>query len=389
MIKTIYPVFDIQPNYKKSDGDIIFCEKRDKAFFDFFSSFSSLPYGYNPPFLKDSSFYEDCKDYLSIRTPLIAYQSNIKQDYIRTLDKLINTDFNNILFSETGSLAVELALKVFALNNKDPIKIYTIENSYHGIYGLGGGLTIGSNSAHSRLETIARTIKGFNCVYKSIVIEEDLETISDPNHSVLFIEPIQCTSGDLGINKKFISLIKAQQEKGLTLIVDEIQTGYLSTGSFWAHEKYNLKPDIIIFGKKFQVCGCLLKDKYSYLLDKEMPKYFSSTFDANIIDLIRGKYFNKELIKNFTFYQARVRRIQNIFETYLKDFIEINNFRATGLFLAIDFKTTKLRDEVVKKLFELNIICNPTSSNSIRFRANLNTKDVNIYYLINALKSIL
>jgi 4-aminobutyrate aminotransferase/(S)-3-amino-2-methylpropionate transaminase len=46
------------------------------------------------------------------------------------------------------------------------------------------------------------------------------------------------------------------------MIVDEVQTGVGSTGTFWCHEKWNLQtpPDIITFSKKFQAAGWFFND---------------------------------------------------------------------------------------------------------------------------------
>jgi 4-aminobutyrate aminotransferase / (S)-3-amino-2-methylpropionate transaminase len=40
-------------------------------------------------------------------------------------------------------------------------------------------------------------------------------------------------------------------------IVDEVQTGVCATGTFWAHEAWNLStpPDIVTFAKKMQIAG--------------------------------------------------------------------------------------------------------------------------------------
>jgi len=47
------------------------------------------------------------------------------------------------------------------------------------------------------------------------------------------------------------------QENKAYFIVDEVQTGVCQTGTFWAHEQWNLRdaPDFVTFAKKMQACG--------------------------------------------------------------------------------------------------------------------------------------
>merc|ERR1712060_526361 len=47
------------------------------------------------------------------------------------------------------------------------------------------------------------------------------------------------------------------KELGIYFIVDEVQTGVCQTGSFWAHEQWNLReaPDFVTFAKKMLSCG--------------------------------------------------------------------------------------------------------------------------------------
>lgn len=42
---------------------------------------------------------------------------------------------------------------------------------------------------------------------------------------------------------------------------DEVQSGCGLTGKMWAYQNYDVKPDIVSFGKKMQVCGIMVGDK--------------------------------------------------------------------------------------------------------------------------------
>lgn len=76
--------------------------------------------------------------------------------------------------------------------------------------------------------------------------------------AALVVEPVQSEGGDNHASFDFFrKLRQVTKEKGVYLIVDEVQTGVGATGTFWAHEKWNLPtpPDAVSFSKKMQAAG--------------------------------------------------------------------------------------------------------------------------------------
>lgn len=91
-----------------------------------------------------------------------------------------------------------------------------------------------------------------------------LETYSKPIAAVI-VEPIQAEGGDNHASPAFFNQIRnIAKEHGVAFIVDEVQTGVCATGTFWAHEQWNLDtpPDIVTFAKKMQACGFYHTEEY-------------------------------------------------------------------------------------------------------------------------------
>lgn len=85
--------------------------------------------------------------------------------------------------------------------------------------------------------------------------------------AVIIIEPIQGEGGDNFFRPEFFKQLRQiADENEILLMFDEVQTGFGLTGKFWAYE-YFVKPDIIAFGKKAQVCGIMVSDRIDDIND--------------------------------------------------------------------------------------------------------------------------
>ena len=67
---------------------------------------------------------------------------------------------------------------------------------------------------------------------------------------------MQGEGGDNHFRPEFFQeLRRLADEHEFLLIYDEVQSGMGITGRMWAHEHYDVQPDVFAFGKKSQVCG--------------------------------------------------------------------------------------------------------------------------------------
>jgi 4-aminobutyrate aminotransferase-like enzyme len=73
---------------------------------------------------------------------------------------------------------------------------------------------------------------------------------SQSEFAAFYVEPIQGTGGYvIPPPGYFEELSRILKQRGILLVVDEIQMGIHRTGKFWSFEHFGLKPDIVVFGK--------------------------------------------------------------------------------------------------------------------------------------------
>ena len=184
-------------------------------------------------------------------------------------------------FCNSGTEANEAAIKLARLHGKPNgrYKVVTFTNGFHG-------RTFGSLSAtaqpkyHAGLEPM---LPGF--IYAP---HGDLDAVSkliDNETAAILLEPIQ---GEGGINLPppgFLEGLRALCDKhGLLLMFDEVQTGMGRTGKWYAHQHWNVVPDVVTLAKAVAggvaLGGVIAKPEVGALLK---PGTHAATFGGNPI----------------------------------------------------------------------------------------------------------
>jgi L-lysine 6-transaminase len=124
---------------------------------------------------------------------------------------------------------------------------------------------------------------------KAIAQAEKHFEIYKDDIAAIIIEPIQGEGGDNHFRPEFHQALRELADKHEALLIyDEVQTGVGLTGKFWAHEHY-VKPDILAFGKKAQVCGILAGTRIDDLDTNvfRVSSRINSTWGGNLVDMVR------------------------------------------------------------------------------------------------------
>lgn len=176
----------------------------------------------------------------------------------RNLSNTMPKYLNNYFYTNSGSEAVENAIKIAKITSKKEIIISFI-GGFHG-------RTIGASSI-STSKILQRT--GYSPLLGGIIhtkfpnnkdnlyIEADkdfqniFENVVDVNNvAAVIIEPIQGEGGYSIANLESMRKIGLFcKNNGIYLILDEIQSGIGRTGKFLCYQNYNIEPDIVCIGK--------------------------------------------------------------------------------------------------------------------------------------------
>ncbi len=176
--------------------------------------------------------------------------------------RLVDLTFaDTVFFTNSGAEAVECAIKTarrfhYATGNPQRTTLITFHNAFHG-------RTLGTISATNQ----DKMRIGFEPLLPGFAYApfDDLEAalaLVDDNTAGFLVEPIQGEGGIRPASHEFLTgLRKVCDEKGLMLVLDEVQCGMARTGKLYAHEHYGIVPDIMAtakgIGGGFPLGACL------------------------------------------------------------------------------------------------------------------------------------
>jgi acetylornithine/N-succinyldiaminopimelate aminotransferase len=288
------------------------------------------------------------KKQLSKHSYLMVYGEYVVSpqiEYAQALFRHLPKQLNNIYYVNSGSEAIEGALKL-AKRYTGRTEIVAFKNAYHG--STHGALSImGNESMKQAFRPLLPSIRFLE--YNN---EKDIEKISKQTACVV-VEPIQ---GEAGVilpkqsSKKnnYLQLLRKRcNETGTLLLFDEIQTGMGRTGTLFAFEKYNVIPDVLCVAKAFgggMPLGAFISSKkiMSTLAHHPVLGHIT-TYGGHPLSCVAGGATLKEILSKGLL--ASVQKKGQLFKQLLRHpaIIEV---RGEGLLVAVQFST----DEECRKI---------------------------------------
>jgi L-lysine 6-transaminase len=197
--------------------------------------------------------------------------------------------------------------------------------------------------------------------------------------AALIIETIQGEGGDNHFRPEFFAEIRRlADEHEFLFILDEIQSGMGITGKMWAIEHMGVKPDIIVFGKKAQVCGIIVGPRIDDVADNVFNEEsrINSTWGGDLTDMVRATRMleimqEDKLLDHTTKMGERLLAGLYSLADSSKGFV--SNVRGRGMMVAFDVPDKAKRDDVIERMKENGVFALKSGNHSIRFRGMLDT----------------
>ncbi|MGE6377354.1 aspartate aminotransferase family protein [Peribacillus muralis] len=340
---------------EKAEG-IYLTDMDGKKYIDFLAGAGTLALGHNHP-----AVLEEMEKVLKNKSPLhtLDFTTPIKEQFIDEIFEWLPEEFRKnakIQFcGPTGGDAIEAALKLVktATGNRG---ILSFQGAYHGATHATMSIS-GNTNPKEKVQGLMPDVQflpypyQYRCPFG--IGGEDSHKISsqyienllnDPESGLLapagmILEAVQGEGGSIPAPIPWLKEIRRiTKEKGIPLIIDEVQSGIGRTGKMFAFEHAGIIPDVLVLSKAIGGSLPLSVVIYHKDLDVWTPGAHIGTFRGNQLAMAAGtaslKYMKQA---NLIEHAAKMgEKLQDILKDLQKDFPQIGDVRGRGLMVGVE-----------------------------------------------------
>lgn len=309
----------------------------DKNVIDGISSWWCMAHGHNVEYIKNA-VKKQLDDMPHVMFAGLTHQAGVT--LAEKIAKVTPNDLNNVFFLDSGSVAVEAAIKMaiqyqYAQKKSKKNKIITLSGGYHGDTVFAMALCDREQGMHKIFNGIlpevlfaAKPTCKFDAVWQDSYLDNFRQIFEQHQEEIagVILEPI--FQGASAMNFYHPNYLKGIREictkNDSILIFDEIATGFGRTGKYFAMNHANVTPDIVCIGKALTggvitLAAAVTNNQVAEMISKNPPQAFmhGPTFMANPLACAAANA-SLELFTQYD-WESNVKNIENQLKDELKN----------------------------------------------------------------------
>ena len=273
------------------------------------------------------------------------------------------------VFCNSGAEANEAAIKIarryaFDRGETERNEIVTLWKSFHG-------RTLGALAATGQ----PKYQEGFGPLpagFKHVEINniDELRAVVTEKTAAVMFETILGESGVLPLSEEFLRVAREICDaSGALLIIDEVQCGMGRTGKFFAHEWFDVRPDMIPLAKGLAngvpIGAVLAREEVALALT---PGSHGTTFGGNFLASAAALATLETLVDEDCF--ANAARVGDYFQSQLREWASstgiVDEIRGRGLMIGVELNQPVAR-KIMLKCLENGLVLNAVGDTILRF----------------------
>jgi predicted acetylornithine/succinylornithine family transaminase len=372
------PTYAAPPvTFVRGDGTRLY-DDTAKEYLDFLSGLAVTSLGHAHPKIADA-IAEQARTLSHVSN---LFGNELAPSVAATLDELVGGG-GQVFFGNSGAEANECAIKLARLaGGRGKHVVISAFGSFHG-RTLATLHATGQPAKHEKFQPLP---EGF--VHAAAFDLADVERLMDASTAAVLIEVVQGEGGVYAAPEGYVRVLRALcDERGVLLIVDEVQTGLGRTGEWFAFQHSGIRPDIVTvakaLGNGMPIGACWARSEVASVFE---PGDHGSTYGGQPLACSAARATLDELIAIDA--PARARQAGERLTQGLAQTPGVSAVRGLGLLLGAELAAGNAK-AVNKSLLDGGLVVNAVTDTALRFAPPLNVSDDEIDAALAILKEVL
>lgn len=365
--------------FVRGDGSWLW-DRDGRRYLDFLSGLAVTSLGHAHPVVAEA-LAEQARTLLHVSN---LFGTEPGAEVARTLDRLLGGG-GQVFFSNSGAEANEAAIKLARKwGGHGRYQIVSAYGSFHGRTLA----TLHATGQPSKWEAFQPLPEGFRHV-----AWHDLGALAaaiDDSVAAVLLEPVQ---GEGGVNPADAEYLRGVRElcdeRGVLMMLDEVQTGLGRTGAWFAHQHAGVRPDVVTMAKALGngvpigACWAPTAVAAAFEPGDHATTYGGQPLAAAAARAVLGVMEAEDV-------PARAARAGERIETAARDLPHVVGVRGRGLLLGVELgPDAPSAGEVAGAALEAGLVVNAVTLDTLRLAPSLLVSDDEIDIAIEILGSVL
>lgn len=366
----------------KGEGSYVWDDK-GKKYLDFVAGWAVNSLGHSPPVLAKAIAKQ-------ARTLLQVSNQFFSVPQIQLAELLVKNSCLQKVFlcnsgAEANEGAIKLARRYGARHLNGAYEVISVIGSFHG---RTLSMVAASGQAKYQQPYLPLPTGFVNVDFNDF---KAIKSATGEKTCAVMLEPVQGEAGVRIPDKAYLKAVRDWcTEKGILLILDEVQTGIGRLGTLFGYEQFGIEPDVMTLAKGLgsgvPIGAILAKEKAAVFV----PGEHGSTFGGNPLTCAAAVATLKYILDNDIVSHAKVvgKHLINGLEKLKRKYAFVTEVRGLGLLTAIEFKE-EIGKAVLTACLENGLLVNRVRPNALRFMPPLTVSRQEVDEALGILDTVL
>jgi len=358
-LMTTYPPQPV--TFVRGEGSRLWDED-GRRYLDFLSGLAVTSLGHAHPAIAEAV----CAQARTLLHVSNLYGTQPQRNVATTLDRLIDSGPGRVFFCNSGAEANEAAIKL-ARKWAGPGR-HVVVSAYGSFHGRTLA-TLHATGQPTKHEPFQPLPEGFRHV-----AWRDLDALAsalDPSVAAVLLEPVQ---GEGGVNAAGVDYFKGVRalcdERGILMIVDEVQTGLGRTGRWFGFQHYDIRPDVVTVAKALgngvPIGACWARDDVAAAF---VPGDHATTFGGQPLATAAARAVLATMESEQV--PGRARQSGEYLTRLLEKVPGVRSVRGLGLLIAVELEDGKGAGPVAAAALDAGLVVNAVTPTALRLAPSL------------------